>query len=79
MEVENQKVRTGPGPTDPEIHARICQLKISITPHPSKMLQRGGNVFPLVADIDEEQIIKEIENEPVYPSAGRFGTRDSSM
>lgn len=49
MVEQNQQIRTGPGPTDLEVHARIRKLRVSISPHPSKMLQRGGNVFPLVS------------------------------
>lgn len=55
MEGRNQKARTGPGPTNLEIHARICQLKIATSPHPSKMLQRGGNVFPLVSKTTDNE------------------------
>lgn len=49
MEQQNRQTRTGPGPTNPEIHARIRKLKIATAPHPSRMLQRGGNVFPLIS------------------------------
>lgn len=48
MENRNERVQTDPGPTNMEIHEQICKMKISTTPHPSNIILRGGNVFPLV-------------------------------
>lgn len=60
MEQQNQQVRTGPGPTDPELHARIRKLRIATTPHPSNMLRRGGNVFPLIS---KSRVVNDYPND----------------
>lgn len=62
MELADQPVRTGPRILNPEVHERILQLEIATQPHPSGILQRGGNVFPLVPDTDMEKILDDIAN-----------------
>lgn len=64
MEGMNQEGRTGPRPMNPEVHARICGMKISTSPHPSKMLQRGGNVFPLISKSDDSERKLTVSDEP---------------